>query len=89
MVGRSAGCWWHEQRIGSISSSATLAADRAWGGVGGLAVERRPGYKVELDVWDWAAGQNFVMKISDALDRARAGGGAVVGGVFQPIPVHD
>ena len=27
------------------------------------------GYKVELDVWDWAAGQNFIAKISDALDH--------------------
>ena len=28
------------------------------------------GYAVELDVWDWAAGQNFVTKMSEALDRA-------------------
>ena len=28
------------------------------------------GYSVELDVWDWAAGQNFVTKMSDALARA-------------------
>ena len=27
------------------------------------------GYTVELDVWDWAAGQNFITKISDALDH--------------------
>ena len=27
------------------------------------------GYAVELDVWDWAAGQNFVTAMSDALDR--------------------
>jgi hypothetical protein len=27
------------------------------------------GYSVELDVWDWATGQNFVTAISDALDR--------------------
>jgi len=27
------------------------------------------GYAVELDVWDWAAGRNFVTAISDALDR--------------------
>ncbi len=26
------------------------------------------GYTVELDVWDWQAGQNFVTKMSDALD---------------------
>jgi hypothetical protein len=28
------------------------------------------GYSVELDVWDWAAGQNLVTQMSDALDRA-------------------
>ena len=27
------------------------------------------GHTVELDVWDWAAGQDFITKISDALDR--------------------
>ena len=27
------------------------------------------GYAVELDVWDWAAGQNFMTAISDALAR--------------------
>jgi hypothetical protein len=27
------------------------------------------GYTVELDVWDWAAGQNFVTAMSDALGR--------------------
>ncbi len=28
------------------------------------------GFSVELDVWDWAVGQNFVTKMSDALARA-------------------
>ena len=28
------------------------------------------GYTVELDVWDWAAGQNFMIQMSDALGRA-------------------
>jgi hypothetical protein len=27
------------------------------------------GYTVELDVWDWAAGQNFITRMSDALER--------------------
>jgi hypothetical protein len=27
------------------------------------------GYSVELDVWDWAVGRNFVTAMSDALDR--------------------
>jgi hypothetical protein len=31
---------------------------------------KEAGYTVELDVWDWTAGQNFVTKMSDALDRA-------------------
>ena len=43
--------------------------DRAWAEwVAWHLVEA--GYTVELDVWDWAAGQNFVAKMSDALDRA-------------------
>ena len=37
------------------------------GGVGRLAAEEA-GYSVELDVWDWAAGRNFVTEMSDALD---------------------
>lgn len=28
------------------------------------------GYSVELDVWDWAAGRNFVTAMGDALERA-------------------
>ena len=28
------------------------------------------GYRVELDVWDWPVGQNFVTMMSDALQRA-------------------
>ncbi|MEU0557419.1 FxSxx-COOH system tetratricopeptide repeat protein [Dactylosporangium sp. NPDC006015] len=31
---------------------------------------RAGGYTVELDVWDWAAGDNVVLRMSDALDRA-------------------
>jgi hypothetical protein len=31
---------------------------------------KEAGYRVELDVWDWVAGQNFVAQMSDALDRA-------------------
>ena len=44
-------------------------ADRAWAEwVAWQLLDA--GYSVELDVWDWAAGQNFVTAISDALDRA-------------------
>jgi hypothetical protein len=35
---------------------------------GGLGAGRA-GYTVELDVWDWAAGCNFVTAMSDALGR--------------------
>lgn len=31
---------------------------------------RAAGYSVELDVWDWAAGDNVTLRISDALQRA-------------------
>jgi hypothetical protein len=44
-------------------------ADRAWAEwVAWQLIDA--GYTVELDVWDWAAGQNFVTAMSDALERA-------------------
>src|ERR1022692_1570397 len=44
-------------------------ADRAW--AEWVASELRDaGHSVELDVWDWTAGANFITKISDTLDRA-------------------
>ena len=43
--------------------------DRAW--AEWVAWElTEAGYAVELAVWDWAAGQNFMLAMSDALDRA-------------------
>jgi hypothetical protein len=43
--------------------------DRAWAEwVAWQLVEA--GYKVELDTWDWAAGDNFVNKMAAAMDRA-------------------
>ena len=43
-------------------------ADRAWAEwVAWQLIDA--GYTVELDVWDWAAGQNFVLAMSDALAR--------------------
>src|SRR5689334_12617027 len=43
-------------------------ADRGWAEwVAWQLIEA--GYTVELDVWDWAAGRNFVTAMSDALDR--------------------
>jgi hypothetical protein len=43
-------------------------ADRAWAEWVAWQLTDA-GYTVELDVWDWAAGQNFVTAISDALGR--------------------
>jgi hypothetical protein len=43
-------------------------ADRAWAEWVAWQLEQA-GYQVVLDVWDWAAGQNFIAAISDALDR--------------------
>src|SRR5215472_153385 len=43
-------------------------ADRAWAEWVAWQLTDA-GHSVELDVWDWAAGQNFITKISDALDR--------------------
>ena len=43
-------------------------ADRAW--AEWVAWElTEAGYSVELDVWDWAAGRNFMTAMSDALGR--------------------
>jgi hypothetical protein len=43
-------------------------ADRAWAEWVAWQLEDA-GYSVELDVWDWAAGRNFVTAMSDALER--------------------
>src|SRR6266571_2573057 len=43
-------------------------ADRAWAEWVAWQLTDA-GYTVELDVWDWAAGQNFVTAMSDALGR--------------------
>jgi hypothetical protein len=55
------------ERIDFFVSHA--GADRAWAEwVAWQLIDA--GYSVELDVWDWAAGQNFATAMSDALDRA-------------------
>ena len=43
-------------------------ADRAWAEWAAWELAEA-GYTVELDVWDWAAGRNFVTAMSDALKR--------------------
>ena len=43
-------------------------ADRAWAEWVAWQLTDA-GYTVELDVWDWATGQNFVLAMSDALAR--------------------
>jgi len=55
-----------ERRVDFFISHA--GADRAWAEwVAWQLADAQ--YTVELDVWDWAAGQNFVAAISDALER--------------------
>jgi hypothetical protein len=55
-----------QQRVDFFISHA--GADRAW--AEWVAWELKDaGYTVELDVWDWAAGRNFVTAMSDALER--------------------
>ena len=44
-------------------------ADRAWAEWAAWQLIDA-GYSVELDVWDWAAGRNFVTAMNDALARA-------------------
>jgi TIR domain/Tetratricopeptide repeat/NB-ARC domain len=44
-------------------------ADRAWAEWVAWQLAEA-GYRVELDVWDWAPGRNFVTAMSDALERA-------------------
>jgi tetratricopeptide (TPR) repeat protein len=44
-------------------------ADRAWAEWVAWQLTEA-GYRVELDVWDWAPGRNFVTAMSDALERA-------------------
>ena len=62
-------------------------ADRAWAEwVAWQLIDA--GYSVELDVWDWAAGRNFVTAMNEALARCGPGGGAVLGGVFRAGTVH-
>ncbi|MFC1407956.1 FxSxx-COOH system tetratricopeptide repeat protein [Streptacidiphilus sp. N1-12] len=41
-------------------------ADRAWAEWVAWQL-REAGYQVELDFWDWAAGDNFILKMNDAL----------------------
>jgi tetratricopeptide (TPR) repeat protein len=43
--------------------------DRAWAEWVGWHL-RDAGYTVELDSWDWAPGDNFILKMSEALDKA-------------------
>ena len=43
--------------------------DRSWAEWVAWQLEEN-GFEVELDVWDWAAGDNFMTKMRDALDSA-------------------
>ncbi|MFE2630520.1 FxSxx-COOH system tetratricopeptide repeat protein, partial [Streptomyces sp. NPDC059374] len=46
-------------------------ADRAWAEWVGWHL-REAGHRVELDVWDWRTGDNFVERMDQALERATA-----------------
>ncbi|MFF1300886.1 MULTISPECIES: toll/interleukin-1 receptor domain-containing protein [unclassified Streptomyces] len=45
-------------------------ADRAWAEWVAWQLEEA-GHQVELDYWDWGAGDNFVLKMNAALERGR------------------
>ncbi len=62
--GRDTGCVGGEPIDFFISHAG---ADRAW--AEWVAWQLEAGYTVELDVWDWAPGRNFVTAMSDALER--------------------
>src|SRR5580692_3814580 len=64
--GRDTGCMGGD-RVDFFVSHA--GADRTWAEWVAWQLTAA-GYSVELDVWDWAAGQNFVTAMSDALYRA-------------------
>jgi tetratricopeptide (TPR) repeat protein len=54
------------ERVNFFISHA--GADRAWAEWVAWELDEA-GYTLELDVWDWAAGQNFVLKMNNALAR--------------------
>ena len=63
--GRDTG-WMGGDRVDFFVSHA--GADRAWAEWAAWQLSDA-GYSVELDVWDWPAGANFVLAMSDALAR--------------------
>jgi tetratricopeptide (TPR) repeat protein len=59
-----------KQRTPSLDLFVSYAGpDRAWAEWVAWHLAAA-GYSIELDVWDWAAGDNVVLRMSDALDRA-------------------
>jgi hypothetical protein len=79
-TGHDCGCW-QGDRVGSDGGLAASAAgrrdffvshasrDQTW--AEWLAWQlTEAGYTVELDMWDWAAGQDFVAQMRRALDQA-------------------
>ncbi|MET7380408.1 FxSxx-COOH system tetratricopeptide repeat protein [Streptomyces sp. NPDC005526] len=53
---------------GGVFFVSHAGADRAWAEWVAWQLEDA-GYRVELDYWDWGAGDNFVLKMRDALER--------------------
>jgi hypothetical protein len=67
-VGRA---WRDTEGVGEARADFFVShagADRAWAEWVAWQLTEA-GFTVELDVWDWAAGRNFVTAMSDALDR--------------------
>jgi TIR domain len=57
------------ERVDFFISHAGRGQDQEWAEWVAWHLEAA-GYAIELDVWDWQTGQNFVIKMSDAMDRA-------------------
>src|SRR6266516_2514355 len=64
-TGRDTGCVVGDRADFFVSHAGS---DRAWAEWVAWHLAQA-GYSVELDVWDWAAGRNFITAMSDALDR--------------------
>src|SRR5271166_970871 len=65
------GAWRDTKGVGEVRADFFVShagADRAWAEWVTWQLAEA-GFTVELDVWDWAAGRNFVTAMSDALDR--------------------
>src|SRR4051794_1473369 len=73
------GACWNGRMVGGPAGGAARGGgdvfvsyagpDRPWAEWAASTLEAA-GYTAELDVWDWAAGESFVLRMEDALARA-------------------